>query len=354
MKKNGMRISMTGLLFALLLPLQVCAEGSGDGFRLDQSGTVTLDSSHAAKEGISSCCFSLTVEPENGNHVEFVFAGELAEIMEYRYNADERKLNIYMAGTDALFPEGTESLAIGKVVVTDGSGKNGKATVSVDEGSLQFVYGSEARIMEDVDMPEAVKIDQTGDPGTITPPTPTATPAPVVTPSPTTPPAPIGTLAPAAPSAPSNPAGSAPVGSQPGGTQTAGNQGGNGQSSSAPVRKPAGTQVGSTQGTGGSQVSGNQGTGSSQESSSAQESEPKVENSAQPSQESPSESVESGEEEMASASAESREEEENLSKGEGSFWKELKPVLTGLGIGALLLGIGAVVVMLLIKAPKRK
>lgn len=336
MKKNVMRIHMTGLLLALLLPLQVCAEGSGDGFRLDQSGTVTLDSSHAAKEGISSCCFSLTVEPENGNCVEFVFAGELAEIMEYRYNADDKKLNVYMAGTDALFPEGTESLAIGKVMVTDGNGKSGKATVSVDEGSLQFVYGAESRTMEDVDMPEAVTIGQTGGSGTITPPVPTATPAPVVTPSPTTPPA------------SSNPAGSTPVGSQPGGTQTAGNQGGSGQNSTAPTHKPGGTQVGSTQGTGGSQGTG------SQESSSAQEPETEAENSAQPSQESPSESVESGDEEMASASAESREEEENLSKGEGSFWKELKPVLTGLGIGALLLGIGAAVVMVLIKAPKRK
>lgn len=106
MKKNVMHISMTGLLLVLLLPLQVLAEGSGDGFRLDQSGTVTLDSSHAAKEGISSCCFSLTVEPENGNHVEFVFAGDLAEIMEYRYNADEKKLNVYVAGKDSLFSGG--------------------------------------------------------------------------------------------------------------------------------------------------------------------------------------------------------------------------------------------------------
>lgn len=347
MKKNVMRINMTGLLLALLLPLQVYAEGSGDGFRLDQSGAVTLDSPHAAREGISSCCFSLTVEPENGNHVEFVFAGELAEIMEYRYNADEKKLNVYMAGTASLFPEGTESLAIGKVVVTDGSGKSGKATVSVDEGSLQFVYGSESRTMEDVDMPEAVTLGQSGGSGTINPPNPVVTPPPADTSSPTTPPA------------PSDSTGSATGGNQSNGTPSPGGQDGSGQNGSVPVRRPGGTQVGSTQGTGGGQGTGNQGnggqgTGSSQEGSSAQESESEVENSAQPSQESPSESVESSEEEMASAGTESREEEENLSKGEGGFWKELKPVLTGLGIGALLLGIGAAVVMVLIKAPKRK
>lgn len=351
MKKNVMHISMTGLLLALLLPLQVFAEGSGDGFRLDQSGTVTLDSSHAAKEGISSCRFSLTVEPESGSHVEFAFAGDLAEIMEYRYNADEKKLNIYMAGTDPLFPTGTESLAIGKVVVTDGSGNSGKATVSVEEGSLQFVYGSEARTMEDVDIPEAVMLGQTGSSGTTDPMNPMNPMNPITTPIP------VETPGPPAPSSPSNPAGSAPGGSQPNGTQTAGGQGGSGQNSSAPGRKPGGTQVGSNQGTGGGQGSSNQGTGNdqgagnSQESSSTQEPEP--ENSAQPS-ESPSEPVESSEEELGSAGAESGEEEENLSKGEGGFWKELKPVLTGLGIGALLLGVGALVVMLLIKAPKHK
>ena len=196
MKKNVMHISMTGLLLVLLLPLQVLAEGSGDGFRLDQSGTVTLDSSHAAKEGISSCCFSLTVEPENGNHVEFVFAGDLAEIMEYRYNADEKKLNVYVAGKDSLFPEGTESLAIGKVVVTDGSGNSGTATVSVDEGSLQFVYGAEARIMEDVAIPEAVKLGQSGGSDLLIPP-----PGSLVTPPP------VETSEPEAPRMGTNPTG---------------------------------------------------------------------------------------------------------------------------------------------------
>ena len=340
MKKNVMHISMTGLLLVLLLPLQVLAEGSGDGFRLDQSGTVTLDSSHAAKEGISSCCFSLTVEPENGNHVEFVFAGDLAEIMEYRYNADEKKLNVYVAGKDSLFPEGTESLAIGKVVVTDGSGNSGTATVSVDEGSLQFVYGAEARIMEDVAIPEAVKLGQSGGSDLLIPP-----PGSLVTPPP------VETSEPEAPPAPSESAGGAADGNQSNGTQAPGG--------SSPVRKPGGTkpggtQVGSTQGTGNGQGSNNQESSESQESSSAPEPEPEVESSPEPTEEASSEPIESSEEEMSSASAESPEGEGNLSKGEGGFWKELKPVLTGLGIGALLLGIGAVVVMLLIKAPKDK
>ena len=168
MKKNVMHISMTGLLLALLLPLQVLAEGSGDGFRLDQSGAVTLDSSHAAKEGISSCCFSLTVEAGAGDTVTFEFSGSNAGVMEYRYNKNDNTMNIYLAGTNPLFAEGTQSLDIGRVVVQGGNGGQGSAVVGVEDGSLQYVYGSQTRTMEGVSNPGDVQL---GNPApTVTPP----------------------------------------------------------------------------------------------------------------------------------------------------------------------------------------
>ena len=153
MKKNRIGIYMTALLLALN-PVRVRAD-SGDSFQLDSSGQVTLDSFHAAKEGISSISFSLTVEPEDAAKVEFVFQGVSAEILEYRYHADEKKMNIYMAGTKPLFAEGAESLTVGKVVISDGSGK---ATVGVVPDSLKFVYGSTQRDMEGVGIPENVRI----------------------------------------------------------------------------------------------------------------------------------------------------------------------------------------------------
>ena len=112
------------LLAALLLPGRAFAE-SGDGFRLDSSGQVVLDSDHAAKEGISSLCFRLTVEAGPGDKVTFEFAGSNASVAEFRYNESNKTMNIYMAGTNPLFAAGTESLDIGRVVVRNGDGGEG-------------------------------------------------------------------------------------------------------------------------------------------------------------------------------------------------------------------------------------
>lgn len=175
-KKYGVLICAAMLVLALCMSVQASAD-SEDGFRLDSSGLVTLDSSHAAKEGISSLCFSLTVEPEDADKVEFVFSESSAEILEYSYRAGEKKLNIYMAGTSPLFTAGTESLSVGRVVVKDGDGKDREATVGVAPDSLQFVYGSKLIKIEGVDIPEAVRIGSGQEPPATQTPPPTAPPA---------------------------------------------------------------------------------------------------------------------------------------------------------------------------------
>lgn len=172
-------------LFAALLSLQVQA-ASGDGLRLDDGGTVTVVSQHAAKEGISSLCFSLSVESVNGASVEFQFGESRAKILDYRYDAAAGSLKVYLAGTEALFAEGTDALTVGKIKVLDGSGNEVTATVSAVENSLQYVYGTEVKTMLEVELPEAVQIG----------------PAPVQPPpsqpeSPSTPQAPAATQAPA-------------------------------------------------------------------------------------------------------------------------------------------------------------
>lgn len=168
-------------LLLLLPPVRVRA-GSDDGFRLDSQGNVILDSTHAAKEGISSLSFSLTVEPEDAAKVDFVFAGCSAEIVEARYHPEEKKMNIYMAGTDQLFADGTESLSVGRIVITGGDGKSGQATVGVEPDSLKFVYGTKLRPMQNVDIPEKVRVGDSGGPPEQTP-SPTQPPAPTAPPS---------------------------------------------------------------------------------------------------------------------------------------------------------------------------
>ncbi len=67
-KRDWKRLCCMTLLAAMALPGRAFAE-SGDGFRIDGSGQVVLDSDHAAKEGVSSLCFSLTVEAGAGDTV---------------------------------------------------------------------------------------------------------------------------------------------------------------------------------------------------------------------------------------------------------------------------------------------
>ena len=175
MRKKILSIVSALFMFAVLLPIQAQAAGR-DGFRLDENGTVTVVSQHAASEKVSSMSFSLSVE--SAGTPEFLFNENLAKIQEFRYDTESGKLNIYLAGTEALFAEGADSLAVGKIIVKDESGRETEAKVSVVEDSLQYVYGTEVKTMEDLELPGTVQIGAASTPQ-VTPPamvTPTAVP----------------------------------------------------------------------------------------------------------------------------------------------------------------------------------
>ena len=107
----------------------------------------------------------------------------------------------------------------------------------------------------------------------------------------------------------------------------------------------------------GNAVSSNKGNesqeSSAEESSSAQETVPEVEDTPEPSEESPVSTEEPDEEEMETSGSESQYGEGNQTQGEGGFLKDMKPILIGFLIAAAVIGIGAVVIVYLIK-PKRK
>ena len=209
MKKYLFNIVSVLFLLVVLPPVGVRA-ASGDGFRLDEKGVVTVVSQHAAGEEISSLGFSLNVVPEQGALVDFQFEGSNAKVLEYRYDQAAQKLNIYVAGTEALFAEGTDALTIGRVTVRDESGRETAAQVSVVEDSLQYVYGTETRTMQGIELPGTVQINAAGTTPTVTPPAVTPPPVPdsegteepedestPQTPAPTRPPAPAQTQKPA-------------------------------------------------------------------------------------------------------------------------------------------------------------
>ncbi len=327
------------LLAAMALPGRAFAE-SGDGFRIDGTGQVALDSDHAAKEGVSSLCFSLTVEAGPGDTVTFEFSGSNASVTEYRYNENDNTMNIYLAGTNPLFAEGTQSLDIGRVVVQSGDGGQGSAVVSVSDGSLQYVYGSQTRTMEGVSNPGGVQL---GTPAaTVTPP-----PEETLPPDATQTPPPQGTQPPAT---------ELPATQQPGWTG-GNNGGGNGGSWQPPVET---TQAPDAQAPVGSVTAGNRKPGSGTAKPS-----PKPESTLTPSP-SPSPSdmpeIEKVELDSPDEGEAGGEDQEALApvigapdKGSsgGGFWESVKPVLIGFAIAASVAGAGAALVWYLVKRPKR-
>lgn len=347
-KRDWKRMVCMTLLAAMLLPGRALAE-SGDGFRLDSSGQVALDSSHAAKEGVSSLCFSLTVDAGPGDEVKFEFSDSNASVTEYRYYENEKMMKIYMAGTTPLFASGTESLDIGRVVVQGGNGGQGSALVGIAEDSLQFVYGSKLRTMEGVTVPEMVQLGTPSEPTQTPPPEPTVTPPPepTVTPSePTQTPPPESTLSPEPVVTP------VPIITQE--PEEEPDDGNDWQEPGDGSQKPAGgTQVagGGTKkpGSAGQKPTGSPGPEMTQKPSPSPSPTPIL--GVEPVEIDP-DGDEEPEEESEETLAPFMEPTE---PGEGGgFWESVKPVLIGLAIAAVVAGIGAAVVIYLTKVPKRK
>ncbi len=144
MKKNKWKMLAAALIWALLLPGRVLAEG-GNEVRLDETGTVTMILPQAGEEGISSIQFSLLIDSPDAERAEFEFAAGSAKITEFRFHKEEKKLNVYIAGTEPLFAQGSDSLTLGKVIVLDGNGGSTTAAVSVPVDSVQYVYGTELK-----------------------------------------------------------------------------------------------------------------------------------------------------------------------------------------------------------------
>lgn len=158
MKKRIFNIVLTVFIFAVLLPAHVLAANTNDEIQITEQGAITIISQHAAKEGISSLQFGLSVEPTEPNaKVSFSFSDSAAKIAEFRYNEESGLLNVYMAGSKALFGD-SDTLLVGTVVVQNQDGKDVCATVNVEKESLKYVYwtteGATALPMEEAKIPE--------------------------------------------------------------------------------------------------------------------------------------------------------------------------------------------------------
>lgn len=135
------------------------------------SAQLVMDFPQPAAEEIASMQISLVITPSSDSaDIEFVpDSGLAAKIVESRYNSDTDVLTVYLAGTKALFSD-TSPLTVGKIRI---DGSDVSAVVSVKEGSIKFVRGSELMTPSgDVVYPNSVTIS-TG--GTPTPPSSSST-----------------------------------------------------------------------------------------------------------------------------------------------------------------------------------
>ena len=193
MKKYIASTMITIFLLAVLWLVRTKAE-EAEGLRIDDKGQVTLVSSYAAEEGICSMSFGLYVDAAAGDRIGFRFNESNGRIREFRYDEENHKLNIYIAGTEALMKNGGGPLVIGSIEVLDGNGSAAAATVSVAAGSLNYVDGTELKWMGELEPQEAVQINPSGGGPAVPTPAPQPTPAP--TPQPTSAPTPQPTSAP--------------------------------------------------------------------------------------------------------------------------------------------------------------
>lgn len=153
MKNRILNIVLLAFIVAVLLPVHALAANTNDEVQISEEGDISIQSEHAAQEGISSLQFGLLVQAtEPDAQVSFAFSESTAKIAEYRYHEDSGLLNIYLAGTTPLFTD-SAVLPVGTVVVQDQDGKDVEAEVSVAEDSLQYVYGTELRMAE-ANLPE--------------------------------------------------------------------------------------------------------------------------------------------------------------------------------------------------------
>lgn len=180
MKKQIAAILLAGsVLTGVFSPLPVSAAGRLDGLAVQElpsvlaagqkSGsnqaedqllletkgnviTVKLVMPYAEDEKLSS--LQLKLKLDDGAFSEFVFASQVmehAKVAQAYYSSDKKTLDIYMAGTQPLYVQGSDTLVIGSVTALQGASD----TATVQAGDVKVVRGT---FLEDRNLRESAQI----------------------------------------------------------------------------------------------------------------------------------------------------------------------------------------------------
>lgn len=158
-----MRKYLTGMImavFTLILALPFSAQASEqEAIYLEADGdSVKVRLSLPGADGamFSSLKLTLNVASDSAENLDasFQFDPSLsgkAKVQEARYQAEKDTLNVYIAGRDALFEKGEDTITLGKVCASD------KAfTVEVKEDCLTVAEGSKGRTVKLERLPQPV------------------------------------------------------------------------------------------------------------------------------------------------------------------------------------------------------
>ncbi|MCM1024226.1 MAG: hypothetical protein NC395_09230 [Prevotella sp.] len=161
------KIINTALIFCCAAAMTFTASAvSGNEIKLEANGSeaaLELYFPQAAAEETASMQLSVSVNAgSDAVNVEFIPDGGLSsKIVESRYQSNTGTLNIYLAGTEALFPA-DGYLTVGKVKITSANG-SGAATLDIVKDSVKFVRGGELVSPDGtIDYPVPVSISSSG------------------------------------------------------------------------------------------------------------------------------------------------------------------------------------------------
>lgn len=165
-------------LALIVAALPAAAETSGSAVTMTataQGASVKLELPAESVQGVKAMRLSFAVESTDPVEADFAFDSALpGSVQQYRYDDATGRLNIYVAGGQELFPEGTASLGSIRVEAPAGS----TATVRLVEDSLELVNGAFGRTAAPAVAPASVEVTAAEE-----------SPAPVPTPESTQPPA---------------------------------------------------------------------------------------------------------------------------------------------------------------------
>ncbi len=158
MNKYIFRIIMAVFAFIAVLPITALADNDkADAVvfkQVPEGVSVRLILPKAAGEKTASLQLSVEVKSAGSGEIDdvaFKFAeivDKRAKVAEFRYHKDTGLLNLYVAGTEALYKDNEDTLTLGTITAKDQNAADVSVKAGVPKNALTLAEGTESRIVD--------------------------------------------------------------------------------------------------------------------------------------------------------------------------------------------------------------